>query len=102
MTLQSPISSLWDTEEQNTQLLEEQRAKQFEEDVHFLKALTSPHGRVVMAWLEKYTLDSPTWWPQGDYNKAIASGFFREGQNSLVRQIKAKIEFAKQYKESQK
>lgn len=93
---------LWDLDQPNNEQLDEIRAKQYEEDVHFLKCLTSPSGKVVMAWLEKYTLQSPTWFPQGDYQKSVATGFFREGQNSLVRQIKAKIELAKTYKETHK
>ena len=75
------------------------RAKAYEEDVHFLKAFSTPSGKAVLQWLVLHTLDTPTWWPDADYNKAVANGFFREGQNCLVRQIKAKIQNAKTYEE---
>lgn len=93
---------LWDLDEPSTEHIEAAKAKQFEEDIHFLKAFSTPSGKLVMEWLTKHTLDSPTWWPQTDYNKSIAAGFFREGQNSLVRQLKAKIENARNYKEKTK
>jgi hypothetical protein len=92
----------WDLDQPNLEQVEKAKAKQYEEDIHFLGAFQTRSGKIVLEWLTKHTLDSPTWWPQGDYNKSIATGFFREGQNSLVRQIKAKIESAKTYKETQK
>jgi hypothetical protein len=92
----------WNLDEPSTEHIEAMRAKRYEEDIHFLKAFSTPSGKLVMDWLAKHTLDSPTWWPQGDYDKSIASGFFREGQNSLVRQLKAKMENARTYKETTK
>ena len=80
--------------------IEEARKKTYEDDIHFLAAFSTDSGKKVMEWMVKHTLDTPTWWPQGDYDKAIANGFWREGQNSLVRQIKAKIENARTYQEN--
>ena len=78
--------------------LEEDKKKRYEEDVDFLKAFTSPSGKKVLEWMIKYTLDSPTWWPA----KPKEYGYFREGQNNLVRQIKSKIENAKTHQEKRK
>lgn len=93
----------WDmTTEANKEQLEGARRKAYEEDICFLRAFSTEDGAVVMDWLVKHTLDTPSWWPQADYNKAIANGFWREGQNSLVRQIKDKIENARNYTPGEK
>lgn len=86
----------------NTEALVEANRKQYEENIDFLKAFSTPSGKRVLEWLKKHTLDTPTWWPAADYDKAVANGFFREGQNSLVRQLINKIDMAKNYKEQEK
>jgi hypothetical protein len=89
----------WDiSDKANTEQVEEAKKKSYEMDVHFLTAFSTPSGKKVLQWLTEHTLDSPTWWPgqQTDY------GFFREGQNSLIRQVKAKIKSAKDYQEKAK
>ncbi len=68
----------------------------------FLTAFSTPSGKKVLEWLITHTLDCPTWWPGDSYDKSIANGFFREGQNSLIRQIKAKIKQARDYQEKRK
>ncbi len=78
------------------------RQKEYETDVLFLTAFSTPSGKKVLEWLISHTLDTPTWWPDADINKATANGFFREGQNSLMRQVKAKIQRAKDYQEKRK
>lgn len=82
--------------------LDEAQEKAYEENHHFHKAFSTPSGRKVLEWMVKHTLDTPSWWPDADYDKAVANGFWREGQNSLVRQIMAKIEQAKNYQEKRK
>jgi hypothetical protein len=95
-------NNLWDIEQPNRENIEAANLKRYEEDLHFLKCFSTPSGKRVIEWMIKFTVDSPTWWPQGDYQKSIAQGFFREGQNSLVRQLLSKIDNAKNFKESQK
>ena len=87
----------WDIVSETTDKaqLEEQNKAQYEENIHFQRTFTSPNGKKVLEWLTKYTLETPTWWPGQDTSR----GFFREGQNSLVRQIISKIEQAKNYQE---
>lgn len=90
----------WDSP--NTEQVELAKEKAYEENVDFLKCFNTPSGKKVLEWMVKHTLDTPTWWPSADYNKAVANGFFREGQNCLVRQIQAKINQAKNYQEKKK
>lgn len=93
----------WDIgREANTEQLDEAQKKAYEENFHFLKAFSTPSGKIVLDWLTKHTLETPSWWPDADYNKSVANGFWREGQNSLVRQLRAKIQQAKDYKENTK
>lgn len=82
--------------------VEAARQREYETDVEFLKTFSAPSGKIVLAWLVAHTLDTPTWWPDADYNKSVANGFFREGQNSLIRQLQAKINNAKNYQEKRK
>ena len=84
--------------EPDTEQLEIQRQKDYEQDVAFLVAFSTPNGKKVMDWLQLHVLDAPTWWP----SQPSEYGYFREGQNSLVRQIKDKIKRAKQYQEIKK
>lgn len=92
----------WDDLEPKLENIEEAASKAYELNIHFLRTFSTPSGKKVLEWLTSHTLDTPTWWPSADYQKAVANGFFREGQNSLVRQILHNIDNAKSYKESQK
>lgn len=98
MELNNPLN--WDIgqEKTDTAQLEAVKQKAYEEDVDFLKCFSTPSGKKVIEWMTKYTLDSPTWWP----GRGTDFGFFREGQNSFVRQIKSKIQNAKDYQEKRK
>lgn len=82
-------------DEPNIEQIELQEEKEYETNVSFLNAFSTPHGKKVLEWITLHTLDSPTWWPA----QKPEFGYFREGQNSLVRQIKDKIKKAKQYQE---
>lgn len=78
--------------------LEAAEQKEYEINHHFERAFSTPSGKKVLEWLTLHTLDTPTWWP----GKPTDYGFFREGQNGLVRQIKSKIEKAKNYQAGKK
>lgn len=86
----------------DTEQVEALKQKEYELDVHFLKTFSTPSGKVVLEWLTLHTLETPTWLPNSDIQKAMANGFFREGQNGLIRQIKHKINNAKTYQEKNK
>jgi hypothetical protein len=86
----------------DTAQVEEARKKSYEDDVAFLTTFSTPSGKKVLEWLTTHTLDTPPWWPSADYTKSVANGFYREGQNCLVREIKARIKRAKDYQEQRK
>lgn len=75
--------------------MEEAEKAAYEENIHFQRVFSTASGRKVLDWMIKHTLDTPTWLP----GRSPDVGYFREGQNNLVRQIKSKIEKAKNYKE---
>lgn len=86
----------------DTRAVAEKQKLAYEENYDFLATFDTPSGKKVLEWLIKHTLETPTWWPDADYNKSVANGFWREGQNSLVRQIKAKIQLAKDYQKDER
>ncbi len=90
----------WDIGKEQPDLAQVELAKQkdYELNVLFLTTFSTPSGKKVLEWLTANTLDSPTWWPA----QSKKFGYFREGQNSLMRQIKAKIQQAKDYQEKRK
>jgi hypothetical protein len=89
-----------DWEQPDLSQVEQAESKKYELNHQFRACFESPSGKVVLEWLKSHTLDTPTWWPAADYNKSVANGFFREGQNSLIRQIVSMINQAKTHKES--
>lgn len=98
MDIKNPLDWNLDDDKPNKKQIEAAKEKQYEEDIDFLKAFSTPAGKKVLAWMTLYTLDSPTWWP----GKPPEFGYYREGQNHLVRQIRSKIENARNYQEKQK
>ncbi len=94
----------WNIEDLRPKLeqAEDVAEKQYEENHVFLVAFSSDAGKKVLEWMERHTLQAPTWWPIGNYDQNVANGFFREGQNHLVKQIKAKIDQARNHVERKK
>lgn len=86
------------SQEPDKEQVEAAKQKAYEEDIDFLKCFSTASGKRVLEWINKYTLDSPTWWP----GRPAEFGYWREGQNNLVRQIKSKINNAKEYQEKRK
>tara|TARA_B100001248_G_scaffold239629_1_gene205028 strand:+ start:8759 stop:9100 length:342 start_codon:yes stop_codon:yes gene_type:complete len=62
------------------------------------KVFSSNEGKRVFDWLCEQTIASPTWRSSLDYEKAIAHGFAREGQNALVHDLKHKMQLAERCK----
>lgn len=56
------------------------------------KTFASVEGQKVLAWLREFYLEQPCWQPGSD----SSLGVFREGQNSVVRDIENRIRKAKQ------
>ena len=85
-------------EEQGQDLLEEQRAEQQarEDELNndIRQTFTSPHGKRVFEWLWRKTIMQPTFLGHLGMDKGTAMGFAREGQNSLVMDLKRRIDRA--------
>jgi len=91
MTLNNPFS--WDLEpENNNKAMEERQANLYVLDTMFFECFNTTAGKAVLAHYRKNTIEAATWMPSLDYNKAIAHGFAREGQNALVRDTEQRIE----------
>jgi hypothetical protein len=56
-------------------------------DRQIASTFTTPDGAVVLAWLRRATIEQPCWVPGQD----ASHGFAREGQNSIVREIEARM-----------
>ena len=64
---------------------------QLELDKAFARTFETEEGRKCLDFLIRRTIDQPTWVPGGD----SSHGYVREGQNSVVREIKMRMERAK-------
>jgi hypothetical protein len=76
----------------------EEQARQQSINANFGKCFNSPSGKKVLEHLSKMTVDQPTWIPSGgvlDGASTIHHGFVREGQNSIVREILARVNQSK-------
>ena len=60
-------------------------------DLLYATVFNSPDGLKVLKHLESTTIDQPCWFPGTE----ASQGYYREGQNSLVRQINNRIRRAK-------
>ena len=60
-------------------------------DMLYATVFNTPDGLKVLKHLASTTIDQPCWFPGND----PSHGYFREGQNSLVRQINSRIRRAK-------
>jgi hypothetical protein len=56
------------------------------------KTFGTDEGQKVLAWLRNFYLEQPCWQPGAD----SSLGMFREGQNSVIRDIENRIRKAKQ------
>lgn len=70
----------------------------FELNANIARTFNTPHGKKVLAFLRKATIESATWMPSLPYQEAISHGFAREGQNALVRDLENRIALAHQCK----
>ena len=77
-----------DLEEQSTFPEPDQRGK----DINILitRTFAGDEGQKVLAWLREFYLDRPSWQPGAD----SSFGHWREGQNSVIRDIEARIKKA--------
>lgn len=80
----------------------QQRIKEmFDLNLNIARTFNTPHGKKVLEFLRKGTIESATWMSSLPYQEAIAHGFAREGQNALVRDLENRIALANRCKTEQ-
>jgi len=57
----------------------------------FARTFSTDEGKKVLAWMRDFYLEQPCWEPGAD--KSL--GLFREGQNSVIRDIETRMRKAK-------
>jgi len=60
-------------------------------DALIAKTFSTPAGQRVLEWLHDETIGKPVFRKIGQDLAGSHEGYFREGQNELVRQLKARI-----------
>jgi len=80
----------WDDLEGGTQAIELDQ-KHIDINLLFARTFGTEEGQKVLAWLRDTYLEQPSWQPGAD----SSFGMFREGQNSIVRDIESRIRRAK-------
>ena len=73
---------------------EYQATEQAEMDKKIARVFSTKDGEDVLEFLQKSYLEQPTWAPGFD----TSYGFFREGQNTLIRELNARMRRAKERK----
>lgn len=89
----------WNIEELtqiNTDNVDAHNKKEMDINDKIYLIFNSKEGKDVLAWLIENTIHSATWMSSLSYEKAIAHGFAREGQNALVRDLLNRIDNHKQ------
>lgn len=57
----------------------------------FARTFSTDEGKKVLAWMREFYLENPCWEPGAD----TSLGVFREGQNSVIRDIETRMRKAK-------
>ena len=61
-------------------------------DILIARTFSTENGQKVLAWLREQYLENPSWQPGAE----SSFGFFREGQNSVIRDIEKRIKRIKE------
>jgi hypothetical protein len=61
-------------------------------DIMIARTFSTENGQKVLAWLREAYLENPSWQPGAE----SSFGFFREGQNSVIRDIEKRIKRIKE------
>lgn len=91
--LDNPLA--WRLEDGDRSAIEQKNKEISDLNALFLKTFSTQAGAEVLKYLRENTIEAGTWMASLPYEKAIAHGFAREGQNALVRMIEQRIEQAK-------
>lgn len=61
-------------------------------DIQIARAFSTEEGQKVLTWLREQYLERPSWQPGAE----SSFGFFREGQNSVIRDLETRIKRIKE------
>lgn len=91
------ISEGWDSllEPQTHQETDEEKQKRHQHKKDFVATFSSDYGKRVLDYFKSHTVDSPTWVPGFVEGQAQ----WREGQNSIIREIENTIKVTKHTEE---
>ena len=80
------------------QVLKQKEAK-YQADLLYHQVFATPKGKQLLKLLRENTIEAGTWLSSLPYDKAIAHGFAREGQNALVRNMEQAVNRIEQAKD---
>lgn len=80
----------WDDVEPNVVVPDNQKRDDL--DIVIARTFSTENGQKVLAWLREYYLENPSWQPGAE----SSFGFYREGQNSVIRDIEKRIKRIKE------
>lgn len=91
-----------DGSEETREVFERRLRDEFELNMAVAQSFNTPHGKKVLAFFRKATIESGAWMPslalQHGMEAANAHAYAREGQNAMVRDIERRIELAQKCK----
>ena len=80
----------WDEIEPDLTIPEDRKRDDL--DILIARTFSTENGQKVLAWLRETYLENPSWQPGAE----SSYGFYREGQNAVVRDIEKRIKRIKE------
>lgn len=80
----------WDDLEQKVDIPHDHKRDDL--DILIARTFSTENGQRVLAWLRESYLENPSWQPGAE----SSFGYYREGQNSVVRDIEKRIKRIKE------
>jgi len=80
----------WDELEANITIPEDRKRDDL--DILIARTFSTENGQKVLAWLRETYLENPSWQPGAE----SSYGFYREGQNAVIRDIEKRIKRIKE------
>ena len=80
----------WDDLEPNVTIPEDRKRDDL--DILIARTFSTENGQKVLAWLRETYLENPSWQPGAE----SSFGFYREGQNAVIRDIEKRIKRIKE------
>jgi hypothetical protein len=80
----------WDDVEPNVVVPDNQQRDDL--DIVIARTFSTENGQRVLAWLREAYLENPSWQPGAE----PSYGFYREGQNAVIRDIEKRIKRIKE------